>query len=173
MLCQGLHDLDTNENGVIDLDELVVAFKDMMDRTGQEIPGTEAAAVGEDAEAGAEDAEAAGEDAEAAGEDAETAAEDAAAPSESDEDHIMLDEWIAKFGDSDESIAAFHEYDTDGDDKISSAEFIEFFESEKGKVMFEKAAQAAALGSGVSYSWNAAIDSSLSPNFAIQSTNMM
>ena len=34
-VCQGLHDLDTNENGVIDFDELVVAFKDMMDRTGQ------------------------------------------------------------------------------------------------------------------------------------------
>ena len=49
-----------------------------------------------------------------------------------DEDHIMLDEWIAKFGDSDESVTAFHEYD------ISSAEFIEFFESEKGKAMFEK-----------------------------------
>ena len=92
-----------------------------------------------DAEEGAEDAEAASEDAEAAAEDAEAAADDAAAPSESDEDHIMLGEWIAKFGDSDESIAAFHEYDTDGDDKISSAELEEFCESEKGKRMYAKA----------------------------------
>jgi Ca2+-binding EF-hand superfamily protein len=91
-VCQGLHDLDTNENGVIDFDELVVAFKDMMDRTGQEIPGTEAAAEdteaaeGGDAAAGVAEAEAAAEDTEAAeGTDAGEAAA-AVAEAEAGED---------------------------------------------------------------------------------------
>ena len=63
-----------------------------------------------------------------------------AAGANSDDDYcVTLDEWIAKFGDSDESIAAFHEYDTDGDDKISSGELEDFCESEKGKRMYAKA----------------------------------
>ena len=79
------------------------------------------------------------------GEDMEDAAAvdaplDADAHSESDGDYyVTLDEWIVKFGDSDESIAAFHKYDTDGDDKISSGELEEFCESEKGKRMYAKA----------------------------------
>ena len=80
-VCQGLHDLDTNENGVIDFDELVVAFKDMMDRTGQEIPGTEAAAEDAEAGEGADAGEAAAAAAEAEAE-AEVGAEDAEAAGE-------------------------------------------------------------------------------------------
>jgi len=49
---------------------------------------------------------------------------------------VELNEWTAQFGDSEESIAAFHEYDKDGDGKISSAELEEFNESEKGKTMY-------------------------------------
>ena len=100
------------------------------------VPAEEPAAVEQSATVATEQPAAAATQQPAAAATQQPAAAATQQPVSDDDFCVELDEWTAKFGDSEESIAAFHEYDKDGDGKISSAELEDFCESDTAKRMY-------------------------------------